>query len=268
LVTVAGVLVAAFGNGAYRGAATVAAIVFVVGFVGLLLLGRRVALQTAEDCRLLVTRYCDFVVGRGNEGRDLLVSVENWHQKVRIQPNGDVREVVVIEAVARRNEVYFVRFQLSSGWGQPERHRRNVAVIADSIEIDGRPTTHWSITNSWLSDARLMSIVHFHSPVRMGQGLRMEMTRFWPAKCLPLMRWGAEEQFVFHTAELLHLRHLEYQVSLPAGFDATCDPIGFSPPDKRLSVTAYDAVGGGRVFICRADELPGRRTVGMRLSLI
>lgn len=197
----------------------------------------------------------------------LLASVENWHQKVHIQPNGDVREIVVLEAVAERDEVYFIRFHLGSTWDQPKKYRRNVLVIADNIEIDGRPTRHWSITNSWLSDARLMSIVHFHSPVRMGQVIRMEMTRFWPAKCLPLMQRGAAEQFVFGTTELLHIRHLEYQVSLPTGFDARYEPIGFTPPDNQISVAGYTDVGGRRVFICRITELPERRTVGMRLAL-
>lgn len=271
LAAVAGVLVAVFGNGVFRGVATVVVavivIVFTVGVTSLFAAGRRASWQAADDCRQLVTRYCDFVVGHEDGDRGLLVTVENWHQKVHIRPNGDVREAVVIEAVAHRDEVYFIRFQLGSTWDQPEKYRRNVTVNADRIEIDGRPTTRWSITNSWLSGARLMSIVHFHSPVRMGQEIRMEMTRFWPAKCLPLMRGGAAEQFVFHTTELLHIRNLEYQVSLPAGFDAVYDPIGFTPPDKRLSVTAYDDVGGGRVFICRAAELPGRRTVGMRLAL-
>jgi len=112
-----------------------------------------------------------------------------------------------------------------------------------------------------------MSIVHFHSPVRMGQVIRMEMTRFWPAKCLPLMQRGAAEQFVFGTTELLHIRHLEYQVSLPTGFDARYEPIGFTPPDNQISVAGYTDVGGRRVFICRITELPERRTVGMRLAL-
>jgi hypothetical protein len=267
VVAVAGLLVVTSGKGVFRGVATVVVIAFIVGSVVLSLAERRVAGHVADDCRHLVTRYCDFVVAHGNGDRGLLMSVVNWHQKVHIRPNGDVREVVVIEGVAQRDAVYFIRFQLGSAWDQPEKYRKNVAVIADHIEIDGRPTTRWSITNSWLSDARLMSIVHFHSPVRMGQDIRMEMTRFWPGKCLPLMRGGAAEHFVFRTTELLHIQRLEYQVSLPAGFDAAWTPIGFAPPDRRVSVTAYDDVAGRRVFICRATELPGRRTVGMRLAL-
>lgn len=268
VVAVAGILVAVLGNGGVRVAATVVAIVCAVGVVLVFLVERRASSLAARDCGQLVTRYCDFVVERESAAREgLLASVETWHQKVHIQPNGDVREVIVLEAVAERDEVYFIRFCLGSEWDQPEKYRRNVVVNADNIEIDGRATRHWSMTNSWLSGARLMSIVHFHSPVRMGQVIRMEMTRFWPAKCLPLMRRGAEEQFVFRTTELLHVRHLEYQVSLPTGFDAVYEPVGFTPPDNQVSVSGYTDVGGRRVFICRVTELPGRRTVGMRLAL-
>lgn len=268
VVTVAGILVAVLGNGGVRVLATVVTIVSVVGVVVVFLVERRASGRAAEDSGQLVARYCDFVVGNGSALRaGLLASVENWHQKVHIQPNGDVREVVVLEAVAERDEVYFIRFHLGSEWEQPAKYRRNVMVNADHIEIDGRPTRHWSITNSWHSAARLTSIVHFHSPVRMGQVIRMEMTRFWPAKCLPLMRRGAAEQFVFRTTELLQIRHLEYQVSLPAGFDALFEPVGFTPPDNRISVAGYTDVGGRRVFICRVSELPERHTVGMRLAL-
>jgi hypothetical protein len=267
-VAVAAILVAALGNGGVRVAATVAAIVSAVGVVCVFLVERRASGRAAEDCGHLVARYCDFVVGNESAARDgLLASVENWHQKVHIHANGDVREVVVLEAVAERDEVYFIRFQLGSDWEQPAKYRRNVLVNVDHIEIDGQPTKHWSITNSWLSRARLMSIVHFHSPVRMGQVIRLEMSRFWPAKCLPLMRRGAAERFVFGATELLRIRHLEYQVSLPTGFDASYEPIGFTPPDSRVSVTGYTDVGGRRVFICRVTELPERLTVGMRLAL-
>ncbi len=267
-VAVAAIMVAIIGNGGPRVAATVVAIVCAVGVVFAFLVESRAAGRAARDCGQLVTRYCDFVVGNDSAARQgLLASVEIWHQKVHIQPNGDVREVVVLEAVAERDEVYFIRFHLGSEWDQPEKYRRNVTINADNIEIDGRATRHWSMTNSWLTAARLTSIVHFHSPVRMGQVIRMEMTRFWPAKCLPLMRGGAAEQFVFRTTELLRIRHLEYHVTLPTGFDAVYEPVGFTQPDNRMSVDGYTDVGGRRVFICRVTELPEQRTVGMRLAL-
>jgi hypothetical protein len=267
-VTVAALLVAVLENGALQVTATVVAIVCAAGVVLAFLVESRASRRAARDCGQLVARYCGFVVGHESTARQgLLASVENWHQKVHIQPNGDVREVVVLEAVAQRDEVYFIRFHLGSEWDQPEKYRRNVSVNADNIEIDGRATRHWSITNSWLSAARLTSIVHFHSPVRMGQVIRMEMTRFWPAKCLPLMRDGAAEQFVFRTTDLLRIRHLEYHVTLPTGFDALYEPVGFTPPDSRMSVAGYTDVAGRRVFICRATELPERLTVGMRLAL-
>jgi hypothetical protein len=196
-----------------------------------------------------------------------LVSVENWHQKVHIQPNGDVREVVMIKAVALRDEVYFIRFHLGCEWPQPEKYRRHVRVRANSVRVNGAGSPEWTLTNTWISDAKLKTIVHFRTPVRRGDEVRIEMERYWPAKCLPLMREGAAERFVFRTTELLRIRRLEYQVILPSGFEATYEPIGLTTPDNQLSVDGYTDIEGRRVVICRATELPERSTVGMRLAL-
>jgi hypothetical protein len=196
------------------------------------------------------------------------VSIETWHHKVYVQPNGDVREVAMIKAVALREEVHFIRFHLGSDWDQPEEYRRNVTVRARGVNLDGAPGPQWNVTSTWLSRAKLKTIVHFRSPVRLGEEVRLEMVRFWPAKCLPLMRHGVGENFYFRTTDLLRIQHIEYQVILPLGFDVTHAPIGFDEPDEHTSVDAYTDTEGRRVIVCRAERLPIRQPVGMRLELV
>lgn len=258
LLAFAGVVGAVFENWVVRGGAIV--VVVVAGVGALVLVRRRGGSGDAE----LVSRYCDFVIERKLTP---LVSVTNWHQKVYVQPNGDVREVVTIQAVALRDEVHFIRFHLGSEWDQPESQRKKVVVRATSITVDGVDCPQWKFTSTWLSPAKLRSIVHFCEPVRLGQEIRLEMTRFWPAKCLPLMRHGTPESFFFRTTELLRIQRLEYQVILPPGYEVTHEPVGFTEPDDHTSVHTYTDPDGRRVVICRASRLPERQSVGMRLEV-
>ncbi|HEX6352062.1 hypothetical protein [Actinophytocola sp.] len=239
----------------------------VLGVFSLLVLvaDRRRLLRKHEAHRELLARYCDFVI---DNKMTPLVSIETWHHKVYVQPNGDVREVAMIKAVALREEVHFIRFHLGSDWDQPEEYRRNVTVRAREVDLDGLPGPQWNVTNTWLSRAKLKTIVHFRSPVRRGEEVRLEMVRYWPAKCMPLMRQGAAENFYFRTTDLLRIQHLEYQVILPLGFDVMHAPIGFHEPDEHTSVDAYTDTEGRRVIVCRADRLPIRQPVGMRLELV
>jgi hypothetical protein len=265
LMAVAGLLGAIFDEHAIRIAAIVG--MLVLGLSALLVLvADRLRLQHKHDAhRELLARYCDFVID--NRMRPL-VSIETWHHKVYVQPNGDVREVAMIKAVALRDEVHFIRFHLGSEWDQPEEQRRNVTVRARGINVDGVPGPQWNVTNTWLSDDKLNTIVHFGAPVRLGEEVRLEMVRFWPAKCLPLMRHGAAENFFFRTTDLMQIRQAEYQVILPLGFDVAHQPIGFIEPAEHASIDAYTDTEGRRVVVWRAMRLPNRHSVGMRLELV
>lgn len=223
-------------------------------------------LQEGHDTqRELLARYCDFVI----ENRMTpLVSISNWHHKVYVQANGDVREVAMIKAVALRDEVHFIRFHLGSEWAQPEEYRRNVTIRARGVNVDGVLGPQWNVTNTWISDAKLNSIVHFRSPVRFGEEVRLEVVRFWPAKCRPLMRQGVAEDFFIRTTDLLQIQQFEYQVILPVGYDVVHRPIGFTEPDEHTSIDAYSDTEGRRVVVCRASQLPHRQSVGMRLELV
>jgi hypothetical protein len=265
LMAVVGVVGVLFDDPAIQVSAIVG--VAVLGVSGLsILLADRYRLQVGHDThRQLLARYCDFVI---DNKMVPLVSIENWHQKVYVQANGDVREVAMIKAVALRDEVHFLRFHLGSDWDQPEEHRRNVTIRARGVGIDGIVGPQWNVTNTWLSDAKLKSIVHFRSPVRRGEEVRLEMVRIWPAKCQPMMRHGVPEDFFVRTTELLRIRQFEYQVILPLGFDVAHKPIGFTEPDEHTSIDLYTDTEGRRVVVCRASQLPTRHSVGMRLELV
>jgi hypothetical protein len=265
LMAVAGVMGLVFDYSWVRGVAIVGVGVLGVGLLAVLVTDRY-RLQVRHDLqRDLLTRYCDFVI----ENRMApLVSISTWHHKVYVQANGDVHEVAMIRAVALRDEVHFIRFHLGSEWDQPEEHRRNVRIRARGVNVDGVLGPQWNVTNTWISDAKLNSIVHFRSPVRFGEEVRLEVVRFWPAKCRPLMRHGAAEDFFFRTTELLQIQKFEYQVILPLGYDVMHRPIGFTEPDEHTSIDAYADTEGRRVVVCRAARLPHRQSVGMRLELV
>jgi hypothetical protein len=265
LMAFAGVLGALFADPLVRVSAIVAVVVLGVSCL-LVLLADRYRLRLGyETQRELLARYCDFVA---QNNLSPVVSVANWHQKVYVEPNGDVREVAMIKAIALRDEVHFIRFHLGSEWEQPEEYRRNVTIRARGITRDGMAGPLWRVTNTWLNDAKLNSIVHFSSPVRRGEEVRLEMVRYWPAKCRPMMREGVPEEFFCRTTELMQIQRFEYQVILPLGFDVQRRPIGFTEPDEYTSIDSYTDTEGRRVVVCRASRLPHRQKVGMQLELV
>lgn len=264
LLAFAGLLGTIFGSQAIRAGAFVATILFALCAILLLVTDRRRLQRELDISRTLLARYADFIIDNKLEP---LVSIEEWAQKVFVQPNGDVREVVTINAVALREEIYFLRLHAGSEWDQPERYRKGLTVRARSIKNNGVAGPHWIVTNTWLSADKLNSIVHFQSPIRRVDEFRLEMKRFWPAKCLPLMRGHIAERFTFRTTELIQIQQMRHSLVLPAGFDAVYEPIGFTEPHNHLCVESDIDDEGRRVIVFRATQLPKRRTVGFRLEL-
>jgi hypothetical protein len=265
LMAFAGLLGTIFGNQAIRVGAFVVVIVFVVSVILVLLADRRHLQQRFGETRKLLTRYCDFFVDNNSEP---LVSVEAWDQVVYIQPNGDVDEVITVKAVALRERVYFIRMTTGSKWDQPERYRRNVRVMARSLTVNDGAGPRWLVTTSWTSSQKLTAILHLHDPIKQGEEIRFEVVRTWPAKCRPLMRDGVAESFTFcTTGRLLDIRHVEYKIVLPLGFEAVHEAIGHLEPDVHLSVKDGREQDGRRALTWRADLVPPCRTVGVRLEL-
>jgi hypothetical protein len=263
LLAFAGLLGTIFGNQAIRAGAFVAVITLAVSAVLLLLADRRRLKRAYDTHRMLLARYCDFVI---NSCPEPLISVQAWRQRVYVQRNGDVREVLTLKAIALRKNVYFIRLKAGSYWEQPEKYRRGVKIIARSLTINGTTGPHWNVTTSWLSAQKVSPILHLHQPIKRGQEILFEVVRIWPAKCLPLVR-GEPEEFIFHTSHLLEIQHVEFGIVLPVGLDAVYELIGSEEPDVQLSIDTEHDQEGRRVFVWHADKVPTRTTVGMRLEL-
>lgn len=264
LMAFAGLLGTIFGNQAIRVGAFVVVIVFVVSVILVLLADRRRSMQQLGIYRKLLTRYTDFV--RDNSS-DPLVSVESWDQTVYLRPNGDVREVLVIKAIALRERVYFVRMTAGSRWEQPERYRRNVDVAARGLTVNGSSGTRWNVTTSWTSSQKMTAVLHLHEPVKQGEEIHFEVVRVWPGKCRPLMREQAAEEFIFRSTSLLVIRQVNYTIVLPEGFEAIHEPIGQHHPDVNLAVLSHRDKEGRSVFAWSADLVPADTAVGIRVEL-
>jgi len=264
LMAFAGLLGTIFGNQTIRVGAFVVVIVFVVSVILVLLTDRRRTTQQLGTYRKLLTRYTDFV--RDNSS-DPLVSVESWDQTVYLRPNGDVREVLVIKAVALRERVYFVRMTAGSRWEQPERYRRNVEVAARGLTINGTSGTRWNVTTTWTSSQKMTAVLHLHEPVKQGEEIHFEVVRVWPGKCRPLMRDHEAEEFIFRSTNLLVMRRVNYTIVLPEGFEAIHEPIGQQHPDVNLAVLSHQDKEGRMVFAWSADLVPADTAVGIRVEL-
>lgn len=261
LMAFAGLLGTIFGNQPIRAGAFVVVIVFVASIMLLLLADRRHLKQAYDTHRILLARYCNFVI---DNSPDPLVSIEAWQQRVVIYANGDVREVLTLKAVAIREKVHFIRLTAGSRWDQPEKHQRDTKVIARSL-TNGAPGPRWNVTSTWQSAQKMTSILHLHHPIKRGEEIRFEVIRTWPGKCLPLLR-GDTETFSF-CASPLGIQHVEYSVVLPNGFDAIYELIGADEPDVPLSASLEYDKEGRRMLVWHADKVPAKLELGMRLEL-
>jgi hypothetical protein len=264
LMAFAGLLGTIFGNQAIRAGAFVIVTIFVVSTMLSLLSDRRRLKQAYDTHRALLARYCDFIIDHSAEP---LVAIDTWRQRLYVQPNGDVREVLTLTAIALREQVYFIRLTAGSGWDQPEKYRRDVKITARTLTINGMSGPRWNVTTSWRSSTmKVTSILHLHHPIKRGEEVVFEVIRTWPAKCLPLVR-GEVDEFLFHTTSLIEIRHVDYSVVLPTGFDAVYELIGSDEPDVQLFVDKEYDQEGRRVIVCRADKVPTRTAVGIKLEL-
>jgi len=260
LMAFAGLLGTVSGRQAIRVGAFVAIIVLAVSAVLLLLADRRRLTRENDTNRSLISGYCDAIA---DNCTGPLVRVENWRQRVEVRPNGDVTEILTLKAVALREQVSFIRLTAGSRWSQPDRYRHRVKVIARSVTINGVSGTRWNVTTSWKTVQKVTSVLHLHQPIKRGQVIMFEVTRTWPAKCQPLMRNGQPEDFTLETTSLLEVQHVEYTIVLPPGFEAVYEEIGAGEPDVQLTTDA----DGSRIFTWRADKVPSRTKVGIRLEL-
>jgi hypothetical protein len=265
LMGFAGLLGTVLGSSVVRGGGFVAISLFVISVILLLLADRRKLKKKYDSHRKFLRRYCDFIAEHHSRP---LIRITLWKQVAFIQPNGDVREILRINAVAERREVYFLRFRAGGGEAElSKRQQRRVKVNARAITVNGKRGPRWEVTRSWLPDGRLNSIVHFHEPVRKGGKIDIEIERFWPGKCSPLMREGATESFTFRFTGLMPADAIEHTIVLPQGFSAYYDTVGFVEPDPSFSVTVGEDDEGRRTFTFRGKILVPKKDFGMRLDV-
>lgn len=244
--------------------AFVVVIMFVLSVVLALLADRRRLVKAFDAQRTQIARYCTYLV---ESNSDPQLSIDSWRQWVYVRPNGDVREVLHLNAVVLSEQMYFVRLTSNCRWDQPERYRRDVKVIAGSVSASGAPGPRWRVTTSWLSASKLIYIAHLHQAVHRGEKISFEMVRTWPAKCYPLMRDKDAEEFILRTTSRLQVQNVEYRVVLPSGFDAVYELIGSTNPDAHLSATTEYDTEDRKVFVWRSTKVPTMIPVGMRLQL-
>ena len=72
---------------------------------------------------------------------------------------------------------------------------------------------------------------------------------------------------MFRNTRILDIRHVEYKVVLPNGFEAVHEPVGHLEPDVHLAVSDELDNEGRRTFTWRADLVPAGKMVGIRLEL-
>ena len=264
LMAFAGLLGTIFGNQAIRAGAFVVVAVFVTSTILLLLADRRRLRRESAMHLDLLTRYCDFIIDHDTKP---LIEVNEWNEVVYVQPNGDVKETLTIRGTALRKEVYFIKLKAGSGWDQPERYLRKVRMVARSMTVNGIMGPQWNISRSWSSSRRMTYVLHLHEPVHLGEEIRFEVARTWPAKCLPLMRMRASESFICRMNDLLNVQQIAYQVVLPRNVEAVYEPVGFTEPDQHNAIEVSLDNEGRQVLTWRAHDIPSHRILGMRVEL-
>jgi hypothetical protein len=264
LVAFASLLGAFFGSQVIRVGAFVVVMFCLMSGVLLLLADRHSLMQERDDYLHRLNWYYEVLTELSPEP---LIAVERWEQRVEIQLNGDVREVLTIEAVAPREHVFFARLTARSLWDQPRRQLRGLKQTVCTVKADGTLGTNWRIHSSWEGD-KLVSYLDLDPAIRRGQVIRFQLERTWPGKCQPMMRNKQAESFVLRTTNGLEIRRAEYKVILPENISAKYELVGADEPDVQLTVDEEKESDGRRVYKWCVDKCPAHTAVGIRVQLV
>lgn len=250
------------GNIAVKLGLLAGAILVVLSFMLILLRDRKRLKREIDSRGELLTGYCDQLYDESQS----IALVKDWNQITTIDKDGDVSELITIQAVALQDYLYFLRFRTDPKWVQPHRYRRRVHVDFRSINGAGDRGPSWQVTPSWLPDGRLEMLAHLHSPIPMGTEIKIEIERRWPGKCAPLIKEGAPENFAFYFSHALQIEHAKYVVVLPEDVEAYYEPIGFRQPNPDFSVQGGKNQDGRFEVALAVDNLPADTRIGMRLQ--
>ncbi len=263
LVAFASLIGAFFGSQTIRAGAFVVVMFCLMSGV-LLLLADRHAIKQERDAYLQRLNWYYGVLTELNP--EPLIAVERWEQRVEVAANGDVREVLTIDAVAPREQVYFARLTARSLWAQPKRQLRRLTQTVCTVKSDGSLGPNWRI-HSWWEGDRLVSYLDLDPPLRRGQVIRFRLERTWPGKCQPMMRNKQAEAFLLRTTNGLEIRRAEYTLVLPEGTAAKYELVGEGEPDVQLTAGEDDGKDGRREYTWYADKVPAQLAVGIRLQI-
>ncbi|MDX3663878.1 hypothetical protein PV646_41895 [Streptomyces sp. ID05-26A] len=265
LLGLGGIIAALVGPSQAFKTTAIVIVLFVITSVILLVIADRKRLKNKYDIhKELLARYCDFVFD-GHE--DPLILIQEWNQKIYVQKNGDTREVLTIKAKALTQKVYFIRFRTGSHWDQPERYRKRVKLSARYLAVNNASGPEWHVTRSWISERKIQSIVHFHTPLLEGEEITLRVIRKWPGKCRPLMTKRISDDFTFRFSKRMPVKSIEYTIVLPVGYDAHFSPIGVNVAAASLSIADSHDDEDRRTFTLTARDFPVSTPIGMRLQL-
>jgi len=262
LMSFAALMGVILGSAAIKTGALVVVIFVILAMMLMLLTDRRRIQREADEHHRLLTLYCNFIVDSPRP----TIRVLKWEQVVFIEPNGDAKETINIHGVVLREKLYFLVLRSTPRWEQPYRYRSRVKVKARSLLVDGARGTSWAITSSWRPDGELNLLAHLHQPATYGSEIRLEIERYWPGKCIPLMVKRDQDEFTLRFRETMPVQYATYEIVLPPNADAYYDPIGFAQPNGSYSIKP-DRKQGRCTFTFAAEEIPPNRLVGMKLEL-
>ncbi|QFZ17676.1 hypothetical protein [Saccharothrix syringae] len=260
LMSFAMLLAAVFGNAAVKAGAFVVTTLVVLS-LGLVLLSRqRVLKRRVEENVALVAKYSKMVA----DDRHPSYQVIKWEEHLVVEANGDARKSLTIRAKVV-NDLQVLRLVEGCRWPQPARYRSRVRVDVRKLLVGDLPGASLSTTKAWVEDGKLVLIVHFPRPPRLGSEINIAIGFEWPGRCEPLVRNRVPEDFVmrFQTPVV----YASYKVVLPRGTDAYVEPVGFDENENGFFAGPSAEENGRPVFLFDGFDLPERRTIGMRLEL-
>lgn len=253
---------AVFGGLLVKAAALVVAVCAVTG-LGIVLLADRSSLRRElEEHQQLVRRYCSHI----RREEEPFYQVTSWHEVCAVtNDRGNTESVVRMKIRVLRPDMLFFRFRFSCNWAQPTRHRRRVQTQVRSIKVDGAPGIRLRTTRSWVADDRMHILAHFEKPPREGSEISLAMSVKWPQRCAPLMIARQPDSFVLVFSEPISCAR--YEVILPSGRKAFCEPVGFEHGDESFSLEESDDADGRTHYVFEAFDLEPGHPAGMKLEL-
>lgn len=261
IVAFGGALSALLGTTAIKAAAMFAVTFGLLGLVALLSFNRLEWRNRTDLHRSLLARYCIILAERFNHSW----KTTSWQDVVVVSPNGDAEETITVKATVECDTLDFFKIYTGPGWRQPEKYQRRVRVKVRSLEVDGAGGTRRDVTSSWNENGNLEILVHFGEPALRDSEISMKVELTWPGKCLPLMRWRRPDEFAL--TFIRPIDYLEYQIVLPAGFDAYYDPIGLFRDADDCVFSREGAKGAPITIKLVARNIAQNRRIGMRLDL-